>query len=75
MPGFDLLIANLIQPIILAFILGAIAGFLRSELELPAAVISLLAIYLLFSIGLEGGRGRARAGAGWRRPTWAASCP
>ncbi|OYX59889.1 MAG: hypothetical protein B7Y96_03640 [Comamonadaceae bacterium 32-67-11] len=68
MPGFDLLIANLIQPIILAFILGAIAGFLRSELELPAAVISLLAIYLLFSIGLEGGRGLAQADLGGLMP-------
>jgi len=68
MPGFDLLIANLIQPIILAFILGAIAGFLRSELELPAAVISLLAIYLLFSIGLEGGRELAQADLGGLLP-------
>jgi len=68
MPGFDLLIANLIQPIILAFVLGAIAGFLRSELELPAAVISLLAIYLLFSIGLEGGRELAQADLGGLLP-------
>ncbi|MEW5886022.1 MAG: sodium-dependent bicarbonate transport family permease [Pseudomonadota bacterium] len=68
MPGFDLLIANLIQPIILAFVLGAIAGFLRSELELPAAVISLLAIYLLFSIGLEGGRELAQADLGGLMP-------
>ncbi|MCM2478950.1 sodium-dependent bicarbonate transport family permease [Serpentinimonas maccroryi] len=68
MPSFDLLIANLIQPIILAFVLGAIAGFLRSELELPAAVISLLAIYLLFSIGLEGGRELAQADLGGLLP-------
>ncbi|BAO84574.1 predicted permease [Serpentinimonas maccroryi] len=68
MPGFDLLIANLIQPIILAFVLGAIAGFLRSELELPAAVVSLLAIYLLFSIGLEGGRELAQADLGGLLP-------
>ena len=68
MPGIDLLLANLIQPIILAFILGAIAGFLRSELELPAAVISLLAIYLLFSIGLEGGRELAQADLGGLLP-------
>ena len=68
MPGFDLLIANLIQPIILAFILGAIAGFFRSELELPAAVISLLVIYLLFSIGLEGRRELAQADLGGLMP-------
>jgi len=64
MPGFDLLLANLLQPIVLAFLLGAIAGFVRSELELPEAVIRLLAIYLLFSLGLTGGRELARAELG-----------
>jgi len=56
MPGLDLLTTNLLQPIVLAFVLGAIAGFLRSELELPEAVIKLLSIILLFSIGITGGR-------------------
>ena len=56
MPGMDLLTTNLLQPIVLTFVLGAIAGFLRSELELPDAVIKLLSIILLFSIGLTGGR-------------------
>lgn len=56
MPGLDLLATNLLQPIVLTFVLGAIAGFLRSELELPDAVIKLLSIILLFSIGLTGGR-------------------
>jgi hypothetical protein len=41
---------------VLAFVLGAIAGFIRSELELPDAVLKLISIYLLFSIGLVGGR-------------------
>ncbi|WP_291297140.1 sodium-dependent bicarbonate transport family permease [Elioraea sp.] len=62
MPGFDLLLANLISPIVLAFVLGAIAGFIRSELELPEPVLKLLSIYLLFSIGLVGGRELALAG-------------
>jgi hypothetical protein len=64
MPGFDLLLANLLQPIVLAFLLGAIAGFVKSELELPEAVIKLLAIYLLFSLGITGGRELARAELG-----------
>jgi hypothetical protein len=55
MPGLDLLATNLLQPIVLAFVLGAIAGFVKSELELPDAVIKLLSIYLLFSLGLTGG--------------------
>ncbi len=56
MPGLDLLTTNLLQPIVLAFVLGGVAGFLRSELELPDAVIKLLSIILLFSIGITGGR-------------------
>jgi uncharacterized protein len=60
-PGIDLLLSNLSQPIVLAFVLGAIAGFVKSELELPEAVIKLLAIYLLFSLGLTGGRELAQA--------------
>jgi uncharacterized protein len=61
MPGFDLLITNLLSPIVLAFALGALAGFIKSELELPEAVLKLLSIYLLFSIGLTGGRELAKA--------------
>jgi hypothetical protein len=64
MPGIDLLLTNLLQPIALAFLLGAVAGFVKSELELPEAVIKLLAIYLLFSLGLTGGRELAKAEAG-----------
>jgi hypothetical protein len=64
MPGLDLLATNLLQPIVLAFLLGAIAGFVRSELELPDAVIKLLAIYLLFSLGITGGRELAKAQIG-----------
>lgn len=64
MPGIDLLLTNLLQPIVLAFVLGAIAGFVRSELELPDAVIKLLSIYLLFSLGLTGGRELAQAEVG-----------
>ena len=48
----------------LAFVLGAIGGFLKSELELPEAVIKLLSIYLLFSLGLTGGRELAKAEMG-----------
>lgn len=64
MPGLDLLAANLLQPIVLAFVLGAIGGFVKSELELPEAVIKLLSIYLLFSLGLTGGRELAKAEMG-----------
>lgn len=61
MPGMDLLLTNLLQPIVLAFLLGTIAGAVKSELELPEAVVKLLAIYLLFSLGITGGRELAKA--------------
>jgi hypothetical protein len=67
MPSIDLLLTNLLQPIVLAFLLGVLAGAVRSELELPEAVVKLLSIYLLFSLGLTGGRELAKAdlGAVW----------
>jgi hypothetical protein len=61
MPAFDLLLTNLLQPIVLAFLLGTLAGAVKSELELPEAVVKLLAIYLLFSLGMTGGRELAQA--------------
>ena len=61
MAGLDLLLTNLLQPIVLAFLLGTLAGAVKSELELPEAVVKLLAIYLLFSLGLTGGRELAKA--------------
>lgn len=50
------LIENLISPITLAFLLGIIATLIRSDLEIPEPVIRIFAIFLLFSIGLQGGR-------------------
>jgi hypothetical protein len=63
MPNLDLLTTNLLQPIVLAFLLGGLAGFVKSELELPEAVIKLLSIYLLFSLGITGGRELAKVEA------------
>jgi hypothetical protein len=51
-----LLIENLISPITLAFLLGILATLIRSDLEIPEPVIKIFAIFLLFSIGLQGGR-------------------
>lgn len=51
----------MIDPIILFFLLGAVAGLLRSELRLPAAVYEFVSIVLLLTIGLKGGVELARA--------------
>jgi hypothetical protein len=60
MAGADILMTNLLSPIVLAFVLGIVAGLLRSELELPDAVLKLISIYLLFSIGITGGQELAK---------------
>jgi len=51
---------NTIDPIILFFLLGLIAGLLRSELRLPAAIYEFVTILLLLAIGLKGGIELAR---------------
>lgn len=51
-----LLIENLVSPITIAFLLGVLASLIRSDLEIPEPVIRIISIYLLFSIGLQGGR-------------------
>lgn len=55
MAGTEILLNNLLSPIVLAFILGCVAGAVKSELELPEPVLKLLSIYLLLSIGITGG--------------------
>jgi hypothetical protein len=44
-----------VDPIILFFILGLVAGLARSDLRLPPAIYDLLSILLLLAIGLKGG--------------------
>lgn len=51
----DLVAANLLSPMVLAFILGAIATVIKSDLKLPEGLYTALTIYLLFAIGLKGG--------------------
>lgn len=55
MDNIDILAANLLSPIILAFVLGGIASLVRSDLKLPEALYDGLSIYLLLAIGLKGG--------------------
>lgn len=55
MSTFELLQANLLSPITLAFGLGVLAKLARSELTLPKELYTSLSIYLLFAIGIKGG--------------------
>jgi hypothetical protein len=60
----DILVQNLVSPITLAFLLGMIAAAIRSDLEIPDPVLKIFAIFLLLSIGLQGGRELAEAEPG-----------
>ena len=55
MSHFELLIFNLKNPTLLFFILGVIAKLVKSDLEIPSASKAFIALYLLFSIGFNGG--------------------
>lgn len=52
----NLLIDNLTSPALLFFILGIIAVKLKSDLEIPGSSSKFISLYLLFSIGFNGGR-------------------
>lgn len=51
----DTALATLTSPVILFFLLGALAAFARSDLHIPEAVAKGLSIYLMMAIGLKGG--------------------
>ncbi len=51
----EILAANLLSPAVLAFLLGATATLVRSDLRVPDALYQGLSIYLLLAIGLKGG--------------------
>ena len=48
-------VANLLAPAVLFFALGAIAGWLKSDLTIPDQVAKTLALYLMLCIGFKGG--------------------
>lgn len=49
-----------IEPVVLFFLLGAFAGFVRSDLRIPGVLYESLSIFLLLAIGLKGGVELAR---------------
>jgi uncharacterized protein len=54
--NFNLLIENLTNPALLFFVLGIIAVYLKSDLEIPPNSSKFISLYLLFSIGFKGGQ-------------------
>ncbi len=53
---------TLLSPVVLFFVLGAVAAFARSDLVLPEALSKTLSIYLMCAIGLKGGILIAKSG-------------
>ena len=46
---------NFLSPLILFFLLGIIAGVIKSDLSIPSSISKYLTIYLMMSIGFKGG--------------------
>ncbi|MCF6331364.1 MAG: sodium-dependent bicarbonate transport family permease [Sulfurimonas sp.] len=53
---------NILNPVILFFAFGMLAGSLRSNLEIPPAIGKFLSLYLLLAIGFKGGTALAATG-------------
>ncbi|NHM07552.1 sodium-dependent bicarbonate transport family permease [Flavobacterium sp. CYK-4] len=54
--NLQLLTENLTNPALLFFLLGIVAVYLKSDLEIPANSSKFISIYLLFAIGFKGGQ-------------------
>jgi hypothetical protein len=53
---------NLFDPAILFFVVGVLAGAMRSNLEIPPAISRFLSLYLLMALGLKGGFALSHSG-------------
>ena len=54
--NFSLLFENLTNPALLFFVLGIVAVYVKSDLEIPENTSKFISLYLLFSIGFKGGQ-------------------
>lgn len=52
----SLIIENLTNPALLFFVLGILAVYLKSDLEIPPSSSKFITLYLLFCIGFNGGQ-------------------
>ncbi len=54
--NLNLLVENLTNPALLFFVLGILAVYLKSDLEIPPNSSKFISLYLLFAIGFKGGQ-------------------
>lgn len=64
MDTWQLAVANMTSPPVLAFILGVLATSIGGDLRLPEPIYQFLSFYLLLGIGLKGGVALSQAPAG-----------
>ena len=50
-----MILDTLLSPVVLFFVLGALAAFARSDLSIPEAIAKGISLYLMAAIGLKGG--------------------
>lgn len=55
---------NLVSPVILFFLLGIVAGVLKSSLTIPETLSKSVALYLMMAIGFRGGAELSHNGFG-----------
>ena len=53
---------HMLDPAILFFVFGVLAGTVKSNLEIPPAISRFLSLYLLMALGLKGGFALAHSG-------------
>lgn len=51
----DIILHNLLSPVVLFFVLGLFAAIFKSDLKFPSGLSEALSIYLLIAIGIKGG--------------------
>jgi len=54
--NYNLVLDNLTNPALLFFVLGIVAVYLKSDLEIPPNSSKFISLYLLFAIGFKGGQ-------------------
>jgi uncharacterized protein len=58
----EIIFSNLRNPTLLFFVLGTIAVWIKSDLEIPPQISKFISLYLLFSIGFKGGMELSHSG-------------
>ena len=58
-----------LDPVVGFFLLGMVAGLLRSDLKLSSGLTDTLSIYLLIATGLKGGIELSNASVRWCCPS------